>query len=242
MRFYVAVCLTLLLGCAPKKKDTRPPLDTSDNLKRTYFKNGKVNTEISYKNGEKDGVARTYYINGNVNQEIYYKKGRRDGLAKRFYENGKLYQETQYVDDEMEGFRKKYDEDGKLLSEENYRNDFPCKGLKEYNSDGSLRSYPKLNIQPVDRIRQEGKFYLNLSMSDKTKRVKYYQGKLTSDGCVSSVLEPVLLIENKGIGQITYYMPPGSFKMEEVHVVAVVQTVFGSSYVTEASYNLSIDN
>lgn len=47
MKFYIAVCLTLLLGCAPKKKDTRPPLDTSDNLKRTYFKNGKVNTEVS---------------------------------------------------------------------------------------------------------------------------------------------------------------------------------------------------
>ena len=35
MKFYIAVCLTLLLGCAPKKKDTRPPLDTSDNLKAT---------------------------------------------------------------------------------------------------------------------------------------------------------------------------------------------------------------
>jgi hypothetical protein len=240
----VAVILVLLIhcACAPKKKDTRPPLDASDNIKRTYFKNGKVNTELSYKDGEKDGVGRIYYINGNVNQEVTYKKGKRDGLAKRFYENGKLYQETQYVDDKMEGYRKKYDEEGKLLAEETYRDDSPCMGLKEYNSDGSLRSsYPKINIQAVDRVAQDGRFLLNFTMSDKTTRVKFYQGRLTNDGCMSNALDPLLLVE-KGKGQLTFYVPPGSFKMEEVHVVAVVQTRYGNSYITRTSYNLSVDN
>jgi hypothetical protein len=240
---YILALLAVAGSCAPKKKDARPALDTSDNVKRTYFKSGKVNTEISYKDGEKDGVARIYYINGNVNQEIVYKRGKRDGLAKRFYENGKVYQETQYVDDKMNGYRKKFDQEGRLISEEIYRNDFACRGLKEYNGDGSLRSsYPKLIIQSVDRISQEGKFYLNLTLSDKSKKVKYYKGTLTSDGCISSALEPILLIENKGMGQLIYYMPPGSFKMEEVRVIAVVQTTFGSSYIAQNTYNLSIDN
>ncbi len=243
MRALIIISMAVVcIFCAPKKKDTRPPLDTSDNIKRTYYKNGKVNTELSYKNGEKDGLGRIYYINGNVNQEVVYKKGKREGLAKRFYENGKLYQETQYVDDKMEGYRKKYDEEGKLLSEEIYRDDSPCTGLKEYNSDGSLRSaYPKINIQAVDRVAQDGRFTLNFTMSDKSKRVKFYQGRLTKDGCISGGLDPMLLVE-KGKGQLGFYVPPGSFKMEEVHVVAVVQTMFGNSYITQTSYNLSIDN
>ena len=79
-------------------------------------------------------------------------------------------------------------------------------------------------------------------MSDKVRSVKYYKGKLTPGGCITDDLYNLLMNERKKTGQLTYHVAPGRFVMEEVNIIAVVETTLGNTYITQRSYNVAIDN
>jgi hypothetical protein len=79
-------------------------------------------------------------------------------------------------------------------------------------------------------------------MSDKVRSVKYYSGKMSPAGCLVDNLFFLLLNETKKTGQLKFHLPPGGFKMEEVNIIAVVETLMGNTYVTQRTYNLAIDN
>ena len=51
------------------------------------YENGKLEHEISYKNGKIEGIIKSYYPNGKLEEEQTYKNNVRDGITKRYYEN-----------------------------------------------------------------------------------------------------------------------------------------------------------
>lgn len=241
IKCFTAFFLFLTIFSCHQKKESS--VKEKDNVVRSYARDGKLKTEISMKSGLKDGICKNYYSNGKVSLEMTYEAGKRHGWAKRYYETGILYQETEYKNDKIDGIRKKYWEDGKLMSEEHFVDDFPCNSLKEYQTDGSMKmEYPTIIITPVDRLREEGSYVLNLSLSNKSKRVKYYKGKLSPSGCLTGGLEPLLVDSGTGIGQVRYYLSPGAFQMEEVHVIAAFETSMRNTFLAQKSYNLSIEN
>jgi antitoxin component YwqK of YwqJK toxin-antitoxin module len=114
---------------------------------RTYYKNGKpqsiltyrgmTNTcdaEILYEDGnlkakgkyidkEKDS-AWTYYDNfGKVTSTEFYLKGKKEGTWKVFYPNGVVSQETVYKGDKKNGPYKEFFQDGRKKTESNFKND-----------------------------------------------------------------------------------------------------------------------
>lgn len=239
--------LLMLMSCVQEKsKTTKTNQAATDETKVivTKHENGKVRAEIPYKNGKQNGLSRSYDRQGKLILELPYVNGKRDGVSKKFYAGGKqLYQTTTYKDDKMHGKQTKYREDGKLMSEAKYENNLPCMGLKEYLLDGSLKKqYPKINIAAVDQLEDRALYTLEISMSDKVRSVKYYKGKLSQEGCITDDLYNIYFDENRNIAVLKYHMPPGSFIMEEVNIIAVVETILGNTYVTQRSYNVAIDN
>jgi hypothetical protein len=247
--------LFLLIGCytnqKEKVKNSANPNDSTvdasgkkkNGLVKSYHSDGKLYSAITYKNGVRDGVSYAYYPNGQVNLELTYANGKRTGQAKRYYENGKLYQTTEYKEDNKHGWQKKYRENGSSISETKFENDEPCLGLKEYLLDNTLKkNYPTIIITPIDELATKGRYTLKLSMSDKTKKVKFYQGKLSPGGCIHDGLGYVRLDERTGTGEIVYNLPPGGFLMDELSIVASVRTLQGNTYITYRAYNLAIDN
>lgn len=247
--------LFLLIGCFtnPKEKaknSTNPNDSTLDasgkkknGLVKSYHSDGKIFSAITYKDGVKDGISYAYFPNGQVNLELTYSNGKRVGQSKRYYENGKLYQTTEYANNIQHGFQKKYREDGNPMSEAKFENDEPCLGLKEYLLDNKLKqNYPTIIVTPVDELATKGMYTLKLSMSDKTKKVKFYEGKLTAGGCLHDKLKYIRLDERTGTGELVYTMPPGAFIMEELNLVARMKTKQGNAYITQRTYNLAIDN
>ncbi len=214
-----------------------------DGVKKNVGKDGIVKSEVTMKDGKRNGPAKNYYPSGKVSLEMVYKNDKKEGKSKRYYEDGTLFQETDYTEDKINGFRKKYREDGKLMSEARFEMDFPCTGLREFHLNGEeKKNYPKLQIEPVDLLKQSGKYLLKLSLSERARDVKYYVGRLSQKGCLTDKLEFVLRNEQSGSGTIEYYLSPGEFKMEELNIIASFETIFGNTQILQKSFYVSIDN
>lgn len=237
---FLSSCVFSISKESTDDKEKKKPLE---GVVKAYYPDGKLKTEISYKNGKKNGLAREYFENGNVHLEINYVNDVNHGLTKRYYESGFIYHETPYDSGRIHGIEKKYRGEGQLMAEMPYRYGAPCKGLKEYTSDGSLRKkYPSIIITPVNTLLIDERYTLKLTMSDGSKNVSFFKGKL-ADGCWNDEL--VLLEssrEHKGEGLDEYYIPRGGFIMQEINIVAKVKTRLGNYYITERKYNLAVDN
>ena len=61
-----------------------------------------------------DGVVKSYYSNGNIESEISFKDSVRDGEAKFYFENGTIKEERTYTNGKVEGLVQVYSESGKL--------------------------------------------------------------------------------------------------------------------------------
>ena len=247
MRTALCLLAVILLNCTPEKKKTDKEAQSDSGgskVVKTKHENGKPRAEISYKDGKQHGFSRSFDRDGKLILELPYVEGKREGLSKKYFAGGKqLYQTTEYKKDKLHGLQTRYRENGKVMSEARYENDFPCLGLKEYLLDNSLKKqYPQIKITPIDRLADHGEYFLQISMSDKVRSVKYYSGKLSPAGCLVEDLYFILLNQNKKTGQLEYHLPPGGFKMEEVNIIAVVETLMGNTYVTQRTYNLAIDN
>ncbi len=246
---YYFLITVIILGCDTKKKnlqngkDQNKKTDTTDGVKKYYTSDGKLKNEITILQGKRNGVARTYYKNGKVSLEMNYKTGKRDGSSKRYYENGTLYQETNYNDDKIDGIRKKYRENGRPMSVARYESDFPCNGLKEYLLSGEPKdNFPSMVITTQDNLLTKGIYSINLSLSDKSKRVKFYIGNLSTSGCLTYDLIGTILDKKTGIGTVQYSLSPGGFMMEELNFIAEVETNLGNTYLAQKKFYVSIEN
>ena len=74
--------------------------DKKVTIKKEYYPNGRLKTEIPYKkDGKINGIAKAYYENGRLKIETPYKDGKANGIAKANYESGTIQKETTFVDD-----------------------------------------------------------------------------------------------------------------------------------------------
>ena len=84
------------------------------------YSNGKLKSEVNYKDGKRDGLCKGWYVNDQLSNEMNFNNGTIDGLYREWYENGQLKFYGQYKDGEEDGIWKYYDKNGKL-DERNYK-------------------------------------------------------------------------------------------------------------------------
>ena len=247
-RGLVLVILLISWSCSDdkktsKKKDDSTSLPDGTKIVRSTYSNGILKAEVLFRDGKKNGLSKSFDKSGKISLELPYVNNQRHGQSKKYYEGGKeLYQTTEYKNDKIHGIQIKYRENGDVLSEARYEENQPCQELKEYYKDNSLKEdYPKIIVTPIDKLETQGAYYLEISMSEKVRKVKYYLGKLTRGGCLNEDLYHILQDESKRVGKLTYTMPPGGFMMEELNIIAAVETIYGNTYISQRSYNLAID-
>lgn len=83
-------------------------------------------------------VKKTFYKNGNVKTEIPYVDNKKTGRARSFYENGIVKAETDYCDENIDGYIRTYYEDGSIESVETYTNGKRNNDLILYNRYGQI--------------------------------------------------------------------------------------------------------
>jgi hypothetical protein len=237
--FAIISFIAFFFGCDTKKKGEQE----KDGLVKNYDVTGKLIQEAHYKYGRLNGLVTDYYKqNGKILQEVYYLNNFKHGIAKKFYEDGTLSRVTPYDSGVINGVEYKYRKDGKPISEQTFYKGKPCIGLVEYLPDGSLKTkYPQIVITPVDEMLRRNRYSLRVHMSDDTKAVKYYVGKLTDGKYIGDDAEGQSSVKG-GVLTIEYYVPEGQFVMEQINIIAVVKTFHNNDYITQLSYNVSAEN
>jgi antitoxin component YwqK of YwqJK toxin-antitoxin module len=107
--------------------------------KKQYWDNGKLQSELNYKNGKLDGPSTWYFENGRKEQEVFYKNNKLDGFQNRWYPSGTLESRSFYKDGKLEGTALTFDEDGNKATEETYTNDTLDGIFNQWYSSGQLK-------------------------------------------------------------------------------------------------------
>ena len=232
----------ITLSCSHKKTQEDDP-QKKDGIIKSYRKNGTLFSEVTMKNGVRNGMSRNFFANEKVSIEANYKDDKKDGLYRQFYENGTLMKEIEYKENQIDGLSKKFRDDGKPAWQARFTNDSPCSGLVEYYLNGTKKTeYPTIVMESVDRLKDLGEFTLTIRLSDGSTTVTFYEGQLTPSGCFDKIKSREIYTPKKGKCSLEYHLVPGAFVMEELHIIAVVKTAQSNSYITTTSYNLSISN
>jgi hypothetical protein len=209
---------------------------------KEYRKDGTLENLITYENNRKQGISANYYPDGKtVKTEINYINGYKQGEATWYYPDGKVYRKTPYVNGRITGIRTTYYESGVLQSETPYLNGQPGRGLKEYSQDGKFKSYnARIQIREIDRISLDKTFTLVFSLSDQSRSVKFYQGKLTDGTYWNDQLEPIHT-EN-GKAELSFLISKGTFKMETLYIVARDKSRLNLYHILQKEYHLAVEN
>ena len=104
---------------------------------KVYFPSGKVEAEINYANGVKDGKYKLYYESGALRSSGVYLNGKTNGRLTSYYEDGTLKVETQVSDGLWDGVRRTYYNDGTLQSEEEFSQGKKNGVQQFYDKDGN---------------------------------------------------------------------------------------------------------
>jgi len=238
-----SILIFLILNSCNLFTDSKSQNEVENNgekiLKSYYKKSGDIKTEITVKNNKKNGPAKKYYASGELHTLVHYIDNIKEGKTVWYYKNGNPYRVTNYKNGKKEGIRKIYYEDGKLQSEIPYLNDKLKIGTKEYDKKGNLiTKVPNIQFYGIDYLKFEGRFILQISLSNNSKRVKFFEERTISTD--EKVL--VRLNSKNGIAQIEYNLLPGYFEMKRINIFAEYKSNLGNPILLEGSYNLAIEN
>lgn len=94
--------------------------------KRTYYRDSKIEREVTYSNGVLNGPFKVYNVEGSIVDDIQFKDGKKNGVFKYYYNEGSMMRVENWSMGIKNGEFKSFYIQGHVQSTENYK-----KGLKE---------------------------------------------------------------------------------------------------------------
>jgi hypothetical protein len=184
------ILILLISGCNGKgnaKKesaenaDTTTVADTGFTGIKKYMSQSYLIKEVTFKNGIRQGLMKTFYQNGILRQTFWYENGLREDSARWYYMEGQLFRTTPFKRDTADGIQIQYFRNGKKKARIGFSKGFRTGFLEEYNADGKLvGGYPELIIATKDDYNTKGVYSITLSLSDKSDKVRFYIGDMSS--------------------------------------------------------------
>ncbi len=104
--------------------------------KKFYFLSGKLKEEAQYDDqGRREGLTRTYYRDGRLRKELTYRSGRKEGPARSLLKDGSRIEYECNNGREKTGRWRYYDHSGLLIMEQVYTrsNDLLCELYYDYD-------------------------------------------------------------------------------------------------------------
>lgn len=203
---------------------------------KQYMSNQKLVKEVTFKNGVREGLMKSFYIDGKLRQTFWYENNLRQDSAKWYYPEGQVFRSTPYKNDTIDGTQKQYYRTGKLKAQLIYKKGLRTPYLQEFTQNGELvRGYPDLVISFRDEYMAKGSFRVTLGLSDKSTKVRYYQGDFSKGVFDTANCKKINTID--GIGNL-YLKKTGSPKPNSLGVIAEIVTAFGNSYLVYKKIDL----
>ena len=204
----IAVLVIGFTSCNSSKEEPDKPVNekVANGVNKNYI-DGKLASEVTYKDGVKNGKAINYYPDGTINMEFNYKNGKKHGVYKWYHEDGTLYRESFYNEGLTDSTETIY-QNGKIKSISHWKDDLPGIGLVEYKSNGEERNLPTIQVKKINEIKTKGIYTMELRLSDDSKKVKFFEGELVDGRYLPSYLEAVYVED--GVGKYVLSVPPGA--------------------------------
>ncbi len=174
--------------------------------KYSYDVDGNLKAKINTKGGKIHGEVVTYYPSGQISTLAYYINNKKEGIEKKYYKSGQLYRIRPFKNGKLNGSEIRYYKDGGTKTIQEFKHNNPSVGLKEYSPGGKIISdFPRILFRITMERDYAEQVLLNFYMSDNSKNVDYYSGKLIGNKYFDKNAE--LELSKNGIGEI--WIPPG---------------------------------
>jgi antitoxin component YwqK of YwqJK toxin-antitoxin module len=242
MRILFILFFALLIGSCQQqppqsdseKKDTGAEVEKTHHIKKNYYDNGALMSEVPVKDDMIHGIVKNYYKSGKLHSRVYYNLGEKTKTI-WYYESGEVYRITTFSENKIDGVRKFYYRNGTLKAEVPYMKGEPIEGLKEYTTSGTLvRGYPRFQFKKIEKF-DENKVILRFNLSNNTPNVEYNQ-IIEVDGKEIKKSLPA----NQGYGQLLFRLTPGyQIENKKIIIQAKTNSGRGNTYITRGVYTLN---
>jgi hypothetical protein len=235
--------LALLLnpGCKGKTgsgggNDTTTVSDTGFTGIKKYMSGNQLVMETTFKNGVKDGLTKTFYPGGKLKGTLWYENGLREDSAKWYFEEGPLFRTTPYRRDTVDGIQIQYFRNGKMKARIGYKKGFRTFEFDEFDMEGKkVAPYPDLVVNVKDEYMSKGTYTISLSLSDKSKKVKYFTGDYAGGVIDTTRSNKINTINGTGILELRKSNAP---QTGSVDVLAAIMTFYGNNYLVHKKIEL----
>jgi antitoxin component YwqK of YwqJK toxin-antitoxin module len=149
-------------------------------VKPNYL-DGKLVSEITYRDGIRHGLTKTYYASGVIKQIIPYCSGLKCDTARWFYEDGKLFRNTPYLNDMIHGTQVQFYRNGRVKASMSYEMGIRKNDLQEYYENGKpVTTERRILIQTRDEYQENGVYKIFAELDNKSAKVTFYKGEMTN--------------------------------------------------------------
>jgi hypothetical protein len=241
----VLTALLLVSGCTGKRSARKEAIAETDTITvpdtgytgiKKYYSGTLLIKQVTFKNGVRSGEMKSFYPGGQLYQTFWYENGLREDSATWHYLEGQVLRSTPYKHDTIDGTQKQYYRNGRLKARINFVKGKRVPLIEEFTQEGKLvKGYPDIIFSFNDNYKTAGKIRINLELSDKSPKVKFYHGEFT-DGVFDSVkCEGIKSVAGKAFLDLK---KTGTQQSDNVGIIAVILTNFGNNYITYKKIDL----
>jgi len=236
--FLVLVAAT---GCTGKKgknsdAETVAVPDTGFTGIKKYMSGQYVVSEVTFKNGVRDGLMKTFYHGGQLRTTFWYENGLKQDSARWYDPAGKLFRTTPFKNDTVDGIQKQFYKTGKVRAKIGYSKGMRTTFFQEFGQNGKLiGGYPKILVNIKDEYNSKGIYRIALELSDYSTKVNFYKGDFT-DGRLDTIqCKHINTVKGKASLVLKKSGVPGP---DSVSVIAEIGTSLGNKYLTSKKIDL----
>lgn len=241
---YLSVSLLILFaaaGCTGKGSErkvteTATTPDTGFTGIRKYTSGNYLVKEVTFENGVRQGLMKAFYQDGRLRQTFWYENNLREDSSCWYYPDGKLFRTTPYKHDTVDGIQKQFYRNGDIRAKIGYRKGFRTEFFQEFDNNGKLfRDYPEVVIGLNDEYNSKGIYHIILSLSDKSKKAKFYRGDFIEGRYDTSMVKSIKTVDGIAVLDLK---KTGSPNPDSVSIIAEILTPFSNRYLVRKKISL----
>ena len=240
----IALITLTISGCAGRgsvKKDTAANdtvlvPDTGYTGIKQYMSGQYLVKEVTFKNGVRQGLMKTFYPGGQLRITFWYENGLREDSSRYYYLEGQLFRSTPYKNDKMDGIQKQYYRTGEIKAMIGYDKGLRTPYLEEFNPRRKpVKKYPEIVVSIIDEYSSRGLYRISLELSDKSKKVEFYNGEFTDNRFDTTFSKPIKTLDGKARLDLKKTGTPGE---NHIGIIAAILTPFGNRYLAYKKIDL----